>query len=71
MIFRASYSGWDMWRSWLPAKAQAKGVAKQLLKTLWKGADPTTTEMIVELAVGAFKVVDTQGNVEPCEKRNV
>lgn len=71
MVFRATYTGWDLWRSFMPVKWQAKSLVKLLLKSTWKGADWSTTDLVVELPDGSFRVIDAQGNVEPCEKRSV
>lgn len=72
MVFRVGgYSGLDVWRYIMSPKWQARSVAKQLLKKVWKGANPAETEMIVELPVGNFKLVNDKGDVEPCERKMV
>lgn len=62
-----AYTGIDVLRNIMPARWQAKSIAKLLLKGDWKDADPATVEMVIELPAGSFKIVDLQGNVEPCD----
>jgi hypothetical protein len=64
-----AYTGIDAWRYILSPKAQARGIARILLKGEWKDADPAQADLIIELPCGSFKIVDTQGNVESCEKK--
>jgi hypothetical protein len=59
------FTGWDMHWYAFPERWQASRVARELLRTTYKGIDLTTTRLIVKMPRGAYRVVDQTGKVEP------
>ncbi len=53
----------------LPEKIQAVIVAKRLLKGPYRELDPKVTPFVIQMARGAYRIVDRSGKVEPTDER--
>ena len=56
------WSGWDLWKYFLPERAQAMAAARKILPHV----DLSCTKLVIQMKGGSYRVLDRSGNVEPC-----
>jgi hypothetical protein len=61
-----AFVGGEFWKNVLfSGKMQARSVAKKLLRSNWKDADPDKTPLILHMPLGTYRIIDAKGHVEP------
>ena len=54
-----AFNGRDVWKNWMSEKWQARAIAKVLLRGQWKGADAETTDLVIHMGLGTYRIVQT------------